>query len=157
MMLNDPKRVEETGWKVRRNRPDRKGLERVGTLSDGFPQKQAAEESPAPGGHVGTFPIRKERRAAGISALKCRIQRQAAPKGREQGDTHERLLRRARAGSFGKRRNVVCPYLEPPPSTLRTFKLICLAGQTAFAGLVSVAVQASSADLKRTVQALQLK
>lgn len=30
MMLNDPKKVEETGGKVRRNRPDRKGLERGG-------------------------------------------------------------------------------------------------------------------------------
>ena len=30
MMLNDPKKVEETGRKVRRNLPDRKGLERGG-------------------------------------------------------------------------------------------------------------------------------
>lgn len=124
-----------------------------------FLKKRAAEErAPHRAGTWGTFPIRREVRR-GISALKCRIQRQAAPE-----KAANRVIRmkgfagRARAGRFGEEEKRGLPLSgASSPAPLRTFKAhLPSRAKQRLQGLYPL-LRASSADLKRTVQALQLK
>ena len=123
-----------------------------------FLKKQAAEErAPHRAGTWGTFSIRREVRR-GISALKCRIQRQAAPeKAANRAIRMKGFAGRARAGRFGEEEKRGLPLSGASPAPLRTFKAhLPSRAKQRLQGLYPL-LRASSADLKRTVQALQLK
>ncbi len=124
-----------------------------------FLKKRAAEErAPHRAGTWGTFPIRREVRR-GISALKCRIQRQAAPeKAANRAIRMKGFAGRACAGRFGEEEKRGLPLSgASSPAPLRTFKAhLPSRAKQRLQGLYPL-LRASSADLKRTVQALQLK
>ena len=124
-----------------------------------FLKKQAAEErAPHRAGTWGTFPIRREERR-GISALKCRIQRQAAPeKAANRAIRMKGFAGRARAGSFGEEEKRGLPLSgASSPAPLRTVKAhLPSRAKQRWQGLYPL-LRASTADLTRTVQALQLK
>ena len=125
-----------------------------------FLKKRAAEErAPHRAGTWGTFPIRREVRR-GISALKCRIQRQAAPeKAANRAIRMKGFAGRARAGRFGEeeKRGLPLSGTSSSPVPLQTSKAYLPSrAKQRLQGLYPL-LRASSADLKRTVQALQLK
>lgn len=123
-----------------------------------FLKKRAAEErAPHRAGTWGTFPIRREVRR-GISALKCRIQRQAAPEKAANRAIRMKGFAGTRAGRFGEEEKRGLPLSgASSPAPLRTFKAhLPSRAKQRLQGLYPL-LRASSADLKRTVQALQLK
>ena len=100
---------------------------------------------------------------AGI-AQEGRNRRSAASRTREsleQGFVKTSVFEEGRPGSalagLGKRRNVVCLYPDSSPAPLQTSKAYLPSrAKQRLQGLYPL-LRASSADLKRTVQALQLK
>ena len=108
-----------------------------------FLKKQAAEErAPRRARHVGGFSY-PERGAAGCFRFEMSYPKAScAGKGREQGDTHERLCREGPRWQFWGRGETWSAFIRNflLPSTPANFQsLFALAGQTAFAGFVSVA------------------